>query len=78
MNTKRQTHEEATLGALAAELSTRVAAVQASLQRSIENAEATLAEIYALRENADGPARQGDPRESPGRAEQRAGGSGHP
>jgi hypothetical protein len=78
INTKRQTQEEAILGALAAELSNRVDAVQASLRRSIENAEATLAEIRALRENADGLARQGDPGESPGGAEHRAGGGGHP
>jgi hypothetical protein len=39
MNARRQTHEVAILGALAAELSSRVDAVQASLRRSIENAE---------------------------------------
>jgi hypothetical protein len=77
MNTKRQTHEAAILGALAAELSSRVDAVQASLRRSIENAEATLGEIRALRENAAGLARPGGPQESPGVAEHRAGGSGH-
>jgi len=48
----RETDEEEILRALTAELNQRVEEVQIALRRSVEIAQATLAEIHAMRESA--------------------------
>jgi hypothetical protein len=48
----RETDEEEVLRTLTAELNQRIEEVQTALRRSVETAQATLAEIHALREAA--------------------------
>ena len=48
----RETDEEEVLRTLTAELNQRIEEVQTALRRSVETAQATLAEIHAMREAA--------------------------